>query len=138
MIKNYSTLITFNTFEERFEYLKESGVIGEIKFGHRRFLNQCFYNSKEWRSIRNKVILRDNGCDLGVPGYEIAGRIYVHHMNNVSEEDLLNNSPLILDPEYLISVSYDTHYAITYGDRNLLPKVIEPRKKFDTCPWRKI
>lgn len=136
MDRNYSTLITFKTFEERFEYLKEANRIASIKFGHRRFLNQSFYNSYEWRQTRNKVILRDNGCDLAMPGYKIAGTIYVHHINEVTEMNLLDNSELLLDPENLVCVSYYTHYAITYGDSRALPKMPTERTKFDTCPWR--
>lgn len=136
MVRTYSELILLPSFEERFEYLKDSGVICEIKFGHRRCLNQDFYNSTEWKIARRKVILRDNGCDLGLPDYPINGTIYVHHMNPITEEDLLYHSKFILDPEYLICVSYSTHYAITYGDPSFLPKPLVSRKKFDTCPWR--
>lgn len=137
MEKNYSTLITFNTFQERFEYLKESGIIGQETFGHLRFLNQAFYRSPEWKRVRQKVILRDSGCDMGLLDYPITGRIYVHHMNELTEYDLTNKTKYLLDPEYLISLSYDTHTAITYGLENLLPKEIIPREKYDTCPWRR-
>ena len=135
-IKTYSELITIPTFEERFEYLKLDGRVGAETFGFDRYLNQAFYKSDEWLSIRDYVITRDNGCDLGVEGYEIYGRIIIHHMNPITKEDILQRSKFLIDPEYLITTIKRTHDAIHYGDSNLLVKAPIERSKNDTCPWR--
>lgn len=135
-IKTYSELITFPTFEERFQYLRLDGVVGEDTFGFDRYLNQIFYRSQRWKKIRNHVIIRDHGCDLGVEGYEIHGRILIHHMNPISIADIENESAFLVDPEYLISTVHNTHNAIHYGDENLLMTAPIERSKFDTCPWR--
>lgn len=135
-IKTYSELITLPTFEERFRYLKLDGRVGEKTFGFDRYINQIFYKSKEWRSIRDYVIARDNGCDLGVEGHEIYGRVLIHHMNPITKEDILNRSEFILNPEYLISTIKNTHDAIHYSDENLLITSPIERTKNDTCPWR--
>ena len=137
IIRTYSELITLPTFEERYEYLKLNGVVGEETFGFDRYINQLFYTSQEWRSIRNHVILRDNGCDLGIPGREINGRILIHHMNPITKEDILNRSEFLMNPEYLISTIDTTHNAIHYGDSNLLMKDPIERSKNDTCPWKR-
>ena len=136
MMKTYSELIKLKTFKERYEYLRLDGLIGEETFGFDRYMNQKFYKSKEWKRIRDQVIVRDNGCDLGVEGYEIGGRILIHHMNPILLKDIQTLSEFLLNPEYLICTTLDTHNAIHYGDSNLL--VIEPieRTKNDTCPWR--
>lgn len=137
-IKTYSELITFETFEERYEYLRLDGVVGEETFGFDRYLNQEFYQrSQEWKRIRDFVIIRDQGCDLGIDGREIRGKIIVHHMNPITKNDLLNRTPFLLDPEYLICTLKSTHDAIHYGDENLLMKGPIERKPNDTCPWRK-
>lgn len=137
-IKTYSELITFETFEERYEYLRLYGVVGEETFGFDRYLNQEFYQrSQEWKRIRDLVIIRDQGCDLGIDGREIRGKIIVHHMNPITKDDLLNRTPFLLDPEYLICTLKSTHDAIHYGDENLLMKGPIERKPNDTCPWRK-
>ena len=135
-IKTYSELITIPTFKERYEYLRLKGLIGEETFGYDRYLNQSFYKSREWIDIRDYVIIRDNGCDLGMPGYEIHGRILIHHMNPITKEDILRRSKFLLDPEYLISTIKTTHDAIHYGDENLLMDEPIARTKNDTCPWR--
>lgn len=135
-IKTYSELTTLPTFEERFRYLKLDGRVGEKTFGFDRYINQIFYKSKEWRSIRDYVIARDNGCDLGVEGHEIYGRVLIHHMNPITKEDILNRSEFILNPEYLISTIKNTHDAIHYSDENLLITSPIERTKNDTCPWR--
>ena len=135
-IKTYSELITIPTFEERFEYLKLDGRVGAETFGFDRYLNQAFYKSDEWLSIRDYVITRDNGCDLGVEGYEIYGRIIIHHMNPITKEDIIQRSKILLDPENLITTIKRTHDAIHYGDSNLLVKAPIERSKNDTCPWR--
>jgi hypothetical protein len=135
-IKTYSELITFPTFEERFQYLRLNGFVGKDTFGFDRYLNQIFYRSKEWKSIRDFVIVRDNGCDLGVEGYEIHERILIHHMNPISIEDIENKSKFLLDPEFLISTVHNTHNAIHYGDENLIIKAPIQRTRNDTCPWR--
>lgn len=136
MIRTYSELITLSTFEERYEYLRLDGRVGEETFGFDRYINQVFYKSKEWLSLRNKIIIRDNGCDLGIRGREIEGRILIHHMNPISKEDILNRSDFLLNPEYLICTIKNTHNAIHYGDDSLLIKSPIERRRNDTCPWR--
>lgn len=137
MIKTYTDLILLPTFEERYNYLRLDGKVGEDTFGFDRYLNQVFYRSQKWKSIRDYVIVRDNGCDLGIEGREINGRIYIHHMNPITLRDITNESAFLLDPEYLISVTHDTHNAIHYGNENLLIKGPVERTKNDTCPWRR-
>ena len=136
-IKTYTELSNLSTFKERYKYLKLGGKVGEDTFGFDRWLNQIFYRSKEWKSIRDYVIVRDNGCDLGVDGYVIFGRILIHHMNPIRKEDIANRSDLLLNPEYLISTTHETHNAIHYGDESLLASEYVERKQYDTCPWRK-
>lgn len=135
-IKTYSELITIPTFEERFEYLKLDGQVGVETFGFNRYLNQAFYKSDEWLSIRDYVITRDNGCDLGMEGYEINGRILIHHINPITKDDIIQRSRILLDPENLITTVKRTHDAIHYGDSNLLMRAPIERRKNDTCPWR--
>lgn len=135
-IKTYSELIQIPTFEKRFEYLCLNGRVGEDTFGFDRYLNQMFYRSKEWRSVRDKVIFRDGGCDLGIPGREIYGKILIHHMNPITKDDILQKSKFLLNPEYLITLSKITHDAIHYSDSDILYKEPTLRKKNDTCPWR--
>lgn len=135
-IRTYSELVTLKTFEERFKYLQLNGVVGEQTFGFDRYINQIFYQTQEWKSIRNHVILRDNGCDLGVEGYEISGRILIHHMNPITAKDIEKRSDILMNPEYLISTVHNTHNAIHYGDEGLLVKAPIERKPNDTCPWR--
>ncbi len=135
-IKTYSELITFPTFEERYRYLRIGGRVGEETFGFDRYLNQEFYRSKEWKSVRDFVIVRDNGCDLGIEGRDILGKILVHHMNPLTMDDILSRSKFLLDPEYLICTVKNTHDAIHYGDESLLIKAPIERRKNDTCPWR--
>ena len=135
-IKTYSELITIPTFEERFEYLKLDGQVGVETFGFNRYLNQAFYKSDEWLSMRDYVITRDNGCDLGMKGYEIYGRILIHHINPITKDDIIQRSRILLDPENLITTVKRTHDAIHYGDSNLLMKAPIERRKNDTCPWR--
>ncbi len=136
-IKLYSELIQIPSFIERYNYLKLDGVVGEETFGFERYLNQSFYHSSEWRSVRDKIIIRDEGCDLGIPGREIVGRIYIHHLNSITRDDVLSRSGVLIDPENLICVSKRTHNAIHYGDENLLMHNPIVRTKNDTCPWRK-
>lgn len=137
MIRTYSELSKLQTFEERYAYLKLSGTVGTETFGYDRYLNQIFYRSQEWKSIRDKVIIRDEGCDLGVDGYEIHGRIYIHHMNPIMLKDIENKTEFLLDPEYLITTTLATHNAIHYGDESLLPLVPKERTANDTCPWKR-
>jgi len=132
----YSELKRFQTFEERFEYVKLGGTVGESTFGFDRYLNQALYTSGEWRSLRNKVIIRDNGCDLGVDGRDIGKYIIVHHMNPITIEDLDERNEDIFNPEFLICVSRNTHNAIHFGDESLLPKGPVERRPYDTCPWK--
>lgn len=135
MIRTYSELSRLKTFDERFEYLKLDGKVAQPTFGFERYLNQLFYTSAPWREARDKVIMRDNGCDLGLDGYEIFGRIYVHHINPITAEDIRLRRPWIIDPEFLICASWDTHQAITFGDKNLLTKLIVERRPGDTKLW---
>lgn len=137
MIRTYSELSKLNTFEERFRYLKLNGTVGEETFGFDRYINQKFYKSPEWKAVRDFVIVRDNGCDLGIEGYEIRGKIYIHHMNPILPRDIIEQSEFLLNPEYLITTTHLTHNAIHYGDENLLIKAPIERSKYDTCPWRK-
>lgn len=137
IIRTYSELIKLPTFEERFQYLKLDGEVGVETFGFDRYLNQAFYSSDEWKSIRNQVIIRDNGCDLGIEGREIYKRIIIHHMNPITKEDLLYRTEYLLNPEYMICTMKNTHDAIHYGDENLLFKDPIERKPNDTCPWRR-
>lgn len=124
------------TFEERYQYLRLNGVIGEDTFGFDRYLNQIFYRSKRWKRVRDKVIVRDNGCDLGIEGHEIYGKVLIHHMNPITIRDIENESDFLLNPEYLICVTHNTHNAIHYGDEGLLMKGPIERTKNDMCPWR--
>jgi len=137
MIRTYSDLSRLNTFEDRYQYLKLNGSIGEETFGFDRFINQNFYKSPEWKTVRDFVIVRDNGCDLGVEGYEIRGKIFIHHMNPILPKDIETRSEFLLDPEYLISTTHPTHNAIHYGDESLLIQAPIERSKNDTCPWRR-
>lgn len=136
-IRTYSELITLPTFEERYQYLRLNGRVGEETFGFDRWLNQRFYKDPEWLRIRDEVIIRDNGCDLAIPGREIYSRILIHHMNPITKDDILQRSKYLLDPEYLICTIKNTHDAIHYGDENLLVKGPVERKPNDTCPWRR-
>lgn len=135
-IRTYSELVKMDSFEDRFNYLKLDGIVGEETFGFDRYLNQVFYKSPEWMRIRDHVIIRDGGCDLGIPDRLIPSRILVHHMNPISKEDILRRSDFLLDPEFLICTTKRTHDAIHYGDASLLVFVPIERYKNDTCPWR--
>lgn len=137
IIRNYSELITYKNFSDRFEYLKLDGSIGLETFGWDRYLNQMFYRNRDWRSVRDKVIIRDNGCDLGVNGYDILGEpILVHHMNPITSYDIENLTDYLLNPEYLISTRKSTHTAIHYGT-DPMSNTITERTSNDTCPWKK-
>lgn len=135
-IRTYSELITFPTFRDRFEYLRLDGTVGKETFGFDRYLNQMLYRSQRWKSARDYVIIRDNGCDLAMEGHEIPGRIIIHHMNPITIEEIQQESEDLFDPEFLICTIHNTHNAIHYGDEKLL--VVEPivRTPNDTCPWR--
>ena len=135
-IKTYTELTRLPTFQERFECLRLDGSVGIETFGFDRYLNQIFYNSKEWKRLRNEIIVRDKGCDLACDGYEIQGNIIIHHMNPITPEDIINRNDDLLNPEYLISTVLNTHNAIHYGDSSLLPHVPVERRKNDMCPWR--
>lgn len=135
-IRTYSELIAIPTFEERFKYLQLNGNIGDETFGYDRMFNQRFYSSLEWKRLRDEIIFRDNGCDLGILDRRIMGKILIHHMNPIMLEDIQKSSEFLLNPEYLICTSFETHNAIHYGDENLLFKAPIERKQYDTCPWR--
>lgn len=136
IIRTYSELITLPTFLERFDYLNLSGRVGDPTFGSKRYLNQLLYSTDRWKSLRNKIIIRDDGCDLGIIGREIYSRATIHHINPITIEDVLNNNPMVFDPENLITASDMTHKAIHYGDENLLIKEPTIRREYDTCPWK--
>lgn len=137
-IRTYSELSKLVTFEDRFDYLRLDGQVGKDTFGFDRIFNQRFYTSTEWRRIRDHVIVRDNGCDLGIQGHEIYGnRIIIHHLNPISLEDIEQQSEYLLDPEFLITTIHRTHNAIHYGDESLLIKAPIERVKNDTCPWKR-
>lgn len=135
-VKRYSELITFKTFEERFEYLRLKGVVGNETFGFDRYFNQKFYRSSEWKRLRDQIIVRDNGCDLGIDGYEIHGPIVIHHLNPILLKDIIHQSDFLLNPEFLICTTHETHNAIHYGDDNLIIKPPIERTSNDTCPWK--
>lgn len=136
MIRRYSELISYDNFLDRYNYLKLKGQVGLDTFGLDRYLNQTLYRSYKWRKTRDEVLIRDNGCDLGIDGYDISGKIIVHHMNPLTLEQIEDDDPVIYDPEFLICVSHITHNAIHYGDESLLPKLPVERVPYDTCPWR--
>ncbi|HXQ37448.1 MAG TPA: hypothetical protein VN843_25785 [Anaerolineales bacterium] len=133
--RRYSELRQLQTFEQRFEYLSLGGEVGQATFGFDRWMNQNFYRSYEWRVARDEVIVRDNGCDLGIPGYEIGARLLVHHMNPVTPEALRHGEAWILDPEFLITTTHRTHNAIHFGDDSLLVKPPIVRRPGDTKLW---
>lgn len=133
--RSYSELITFSTFEERYDYLQLNGRVGGETFGHERYINQRFYTSTEWRQLRYEIIARDRGCDLGLPGYDIHENIIIHHINPMSLDDIAGHNRDILSPEYLISVSLNTHNAIHYGTDTFLAKPIVERSSGDTKLW---
>lgn len=135
-IRTYSELVGFNSFEERYRYLHLDGTVGNETFGFDRIVNQLFYRSQEWKMIRDFVIVRDHGCDLGIEGREIYGEIYIHHMNPISKGDIEKRSDILLNPEYLICTTHATHNAIHYGDESLLVGEVIERQPNDTCPWK--
>ena len=137
MIRTYSELILLPSFIERYRYLRIAGTVGKETFGFDRYLNQIFYKTDEWLEIRDYVIDRDNGCDLGVDGFDIEGRILIHHMNPISKEDILRRSKFLLDPEYLITTVKNTHDAIHFGNEDLLYTGIVERSPNDMCPWKR-
>jgi hypothetical protein len=137
MDRSYSELIKLPTIEDRYNYLKLSGTVADITFGSRRLLNQNFYMSREWKDVRRSVIIRDASCDLAIPEYEIFSKPMVHHINPITIEDVMNeNWDKLLDPENLITVSYNTHQAIHYGNSSMLPRGPIERRPGDTCPWK--
>lgn len=135
MIRKYSELRRLETFEDRFRYLSLKGQVGEATFGFDRWINQAFYRSREWQNLRHEVIVRDNGCDLGVDGYEIHGRLLIHHMNPLTADDINHGDEAILDPQYLITTTHRTHNAIHYGDERQLPRPPASRSIGDTKLW---
>lgn len=137
MTRSYSELITLPTFEERFRYLKLGSTVGEDTFGYARYLNQTFYASTQWRRFRRDMIIRDMGCDLGIPDREILDTIIIHHINPITVDDILRSRACLMDPENSICVSHITHNAIHYGDESLLILAPIERSRNDTCPWRR-
>lgn len=136
MIRTYTDLISIPTFLERFEYLKLMGSVGADTFGYDRYLNQIFYTTREWRHLRDQVILRDMGRDLAMEGYEIHGKIYIHHLNPISKDDIIERSEYLMNPEFLVCTSFETHNAIHYGNADNLRSVPIERRVNDTCPWK--
>lgn len=137
MFKTYSELSNLETFEDRFQYLRLDGTVGEETFGFDRYLNQILYKSYEWKQCRSGIIIRDNGCDLGCEGFEVHGRILIHHINPITVDDIVNRNPKVFDPENLILTSHNTHQAIHYGNEGLLVRAPIERSKNDTSPWRR-
>lgn len=137
IIRTYSELITFPTFEERFKYLQLEGSVGKDTFGYDRYLNQLFYKTAEWKRLRRDLIIRDNGCDLGIEGHEIYGRIIIHHLNPITKDDIVSRTEYLLNPDFLICTTHNTHNAIHYGDESLLITSPVERSKNDTCPWKR-
>lgn len=136
MNRSYLELIELKTFEDRFDYLQLGGVVGTMTFGSSRQLNQALYQSYEWKKIRDVIILRDNGCDLGIEGHDIFEHAYIHHLNPITKKQILDRDPILFDPNNLITVSYQTHQAIHYGDKSIL--LLDPVERFanDVAPWR--
>lgn len=137
IFKSYSELILLPTFKERFRYLELGGKVGEETFGFQRWANQQLYHSSEWLRFRDDVIIRDNGCDLGVEGYEIAGAVLIHHLNPITYEDVINRAPCVFDMDNVICTQLSTHNAIHYGDESLLIQMPTQRSRNDTCPWKR-
>lgn len=136
MYRTYQELSQIDNFLDRFNYLKLNGKVAQETFGYDRYLNQIFYSSPEWKRTRRNIIARDMGLDLGMDGYPILGRVYVHHLNPITPQDIQDRSPLLFDPNNLICCAYDTHQAITFGSEDLIHKDPIERKPNDTCPWR--
>lgn len=136
--RRYGELVQIPTFEDRYEYLKLGGSVGYSTFGYDRWINQKFYNSYEWKSVRNHVLVRDDGLDLGVPGFAVRGKPIVHHLNPMVPNDIVHSEEWILDPEYLITTSHNTHQAIHYGDKGMLPRQYVERKSGDTSLWQPV
>lgn len=136
-MRTYTEMSELQGFLERFNYLKLNGQVAEETFGSRRYLNQRFYHSKEWQSVKDRVIVRDMGNDLGVEGYPIAGKVYIHHIEPITPDDLKNCTEKVFDPDNLICCSYNTHLALHYGNEEMLPRDPIERRPNDTCPWRK-
>lgn len=135
IIRTYSEMRRLPTFEERYEYLRIGGGVGESTFGFDRYINQNFYHSAEWKRVRNHVIVRDNGCDLGIPGREINGSLLVHHINPMTPDHIIHDEDWILNPEYLVTTTKNTHNAIHYGNKSLLTKPFVARTPGDTRLW---
>lgn len=135
-LRTYRELSRLKTFEERYEYLRIGGLVGESTFGFERYLNQMLYSSQQWKKVRDLVIIRDNGCDLGIEDFQIRDRIVIHHMNPITAEQVEESAAEIFDPEFLICCSYQTHNAIHYGDKSLLPQLPIERRPGDTCLWK--
>lgn len=136
VLRRYSELIRLGSFEERYQYLRIGGIVGESTFGFERFMNQALYTSQRWKLLRNEIIVRDNGCDLGIEGRDIYDKIIIHHMNPLTREQMREPDESMFDPEFLICVSMNTHNAIHYGDERLLYKGPVVRRPNDTCPWK--
>lgn len=136
MRKTYSELVQLPTLEERFEYLNQGNVVGQDTFGYDRYLNQRFYNTPEWKRVRRNVIARDEGCDMAHSDYPIGGRVIVHHLNAITPEMIINRSPELFDMDNLVCVSHETHEAITYGSKEMLPEDPIERSRDDTTLWR--
>lgn len=135
MIRTYTEMLQFHSFVDRFRYLMLGGSVADETFGYDRWMNQDFYASAEWKSVRHHVIARDEGCDLAVPGHDIFHRVYIHHMNPMTPEDLQEGNPAVLDPEFLICCTHQTHNAIHYGNEQSLPRPFAPRRPGDTKLW---
>ena len=136
MKKSYTELCKLQTLEDRFDYLNQGNAVGDETFGYDRYLNQKFYSTPEWKRVRRNVITRDEGCDMAHPDYPIGGRVIVHHLNAITPQMILDRDPALFDMDNLVCVSHETHEAITYGSREMLPEDPVERTPHDTCPWR--
>lgn len=135
-IRRYKELMRIDDYYERYRYLQLKGEVGMVTFGWERFMNQALYKTKRWKKTRDEVIIRDCGCDLAHPDFEIRDRIIIHHMNPISADDIESESDIVFDPEFLICTTHMTHNAIHYGDESLLPRLPIERRPGDTCPWK--
>lgn len=136
-MKTYSELTSLSTFDDRFHYLKLDGLVGNETFGRDRYLNQILYTSSEWRRFRDRIIVRDKGCDMALDGYDIGGKIIIHHINPITLDDVVNRNPCVFDENNVVCVSVDTHNGIHYGNESFIPLVPKERTPMDTCPWKR-
>lgn len=134
-MKSYRELMTIHSFQDRLRYLQQAQLVGDRTFGGDRYLNQAFYKSREWRHFRHSIVVRDDGCDLAVPGYPVGDRGYIHHINPITQDQLIHGDDALFDPDNVILCSFKTHNAIHYGSELSIPQPLVERRPNDTCPW---